>query len=566
MAIKDVIDHFDGKTTTYEGGVGYHTTFKETLAEFFSLGLLNGKFYQSQEEVLSDAVEIYQKALSECPEFASKCAVYGAEKNSLKLVPVLWLVYLSTLEDKTLFNKVFPRIIRNVSLLHDFMELCRKTPIRKGLGRSVKKAVNNQLHRLLNEYSASRNKGTIREIVKVTRPHFTDEQFQNYMKYVIKDELAFERARELKRIIEKLKRNEIDNDTLETITRHSFQLEELKHAINNSPPGIKGKILALTKTIIAEKDMAKVAELQAEILALKQKSVEALGAEQKQMLYKHLYKGLRYAALMLNLVALERVYAEKVKQVRKHGRNRGGFGQDEVVKTAIPKDLSNMVQAKIESVEDYRASKILPFTLINAHRMVKTEAFKQSIANILFTCAHEAFDIPEETEILVAVDTSGSMRSPLNDSLDVVDVASFLGALITCSHEKTTVCSVADHCEKVPLQKEDNLFKIADAITGTDVGGSTHLGEVMHEYRGQKYLLLLTDSEAADNLESKWLHAKKPDDAKLIVWQLQAYKTKLSNHRSVIYFAGFSDRLLELLKRIIEDRGTQLEEIEAVVL
>jgi len=566
MAIKDVIDHFDGKTTTYEGGVGYHTTFKETLAEFFSLGLLNGKFYQSKEEVLSEAVEIYQKALTECPEFASKCAIYGAEKNSLKLVPVLWLVYLSTLEDKALFNKVFPRIARNVSLLHDFMELCRKTTIRKGMGRSVKNAVNNQLHRLLNEYSVSRNKGTIEEIVRVTRPHFEEEQFQNYMKYVIKDELAFDRARELKRIIEKLKRNEVDDDTLETITRHSLQLEEIKHAINNGSPNGKEKIIAMGRAIADEKDMGKVADLQAKIMSIKEKEAKALGAEQKQLLYKHLYKGLRYAALLLNLVALERVYAGKVNRVSKHSRNGGSFLQNEVVKTAIPEDLSLMVQAKIESVEDYRSSKILPFTLINAHRMVKTEAFKQSIEKILITCAHEAFDIPKETDILVAVDTSGSMRSRLNDSLMIVDVASFLGALIVSSHEKTTVCSVAEHCKKVPLQKEDNLFKIADAITGTDVGGSTYLGEVMHEYRGQKYLLLLTDSEAADNLESKWLHAKKPDDAKLIVWQLQAYQTKLSNNRSVIYFAGFSDRLLELLKQIIEEKGTQIEEIEAVVL
>ena len=275
---------------------------------------------------------------------------------------------------------------------------------------------------------------------------------------------------------------------------------------------------------------------------------------------------MRYAALMLNLVALERVYAQELNRVRKHNPNRGSFWQDEVVRTAIPEDLSLMVREKIESVEDYRASKILPFTLINARRMVKTEAFRRSIERILVTCAREAFDIPKETEILIGVDTSGSMRSMINDSLSVVDVASFLGALIMSSHKKTTVAAVADRCKKVPLKSEDDLFKTADAIARTDVGNGTMLGEIMREYRGQKYLLLLTDSVAADDLETLWLRAKKPSGAKLIVWQLQAYKTKLSNHRSVVYFAGFSDRLLELLKHIIEDKGTQLEEIEAVVL
>jgi 60 kDa SS-A/Ro ribonucleoprotein len=418
----------------------------------------------------------------------------------------------------------------------------------------------------LNEYSVSRNKGTIEQIVKVTRPNFKDEQFQNYMKYVINGELTFERARELKRIIEKLKRNEVDEDTLETISRHSFQLEELKHAINNASPKNKEKILELSKAIVNEKDIEKVAEFQKEILSLKEKETQAIGAEQKQILYKHLYKGLRYAALMLNLVALERVYAEELSRVQKYSPNRGSFWQDDVVKTAIPEDLSAMVREKIENIADYRASKILPFTLINAHRMVKTAQFKKSIEHILLTCAHEAFNIPEEIEILIGVDTSGSMHSMLNDSLSIVEVASFLGALITSSHKKTTVCAVADFCKKVHLQKDYNLFKMAEAVSHTDVGHGTMLGEIMKEYHGQKFLLLLTDSVTADDLESNWLHAKKPSGAKLIVWQLQAYQTKLSNHPSVIYFAGFSDRLLELLKIIIEDKGTQLEEIESIVL
>jgi 60 kDa SS-A/Ro ribonucleoprotein len=151
-------DFLNGKTATYEGGAAWKMSLKETVAEFFSLGLLNGMFYQSREEVMRDAAEIFSQALSECPEFASKAAVYGHERNSLKLIPLIWAAYASTLEDKTLFNRAFPRLAANVNLLHDFVEICRKTPIRKGLGRSIKRAVNNQLHTLANEYSVFRNK------------------------------------------------------------------------------------------------------------------------------------------------------------------------------------------------------------------------------------------------------------------------------------------------------------------------------------------------------------------------------------------------------------------------
>lgn len=104
----------------WEGGVTYALSLKETVAEFFSLGLLNGTFYQSEEEVLRNARHIFERALVECPEFATKAAIYGNNVNSLKLVPMIWTVYLSTLEDKTLFKKAFPRIIRNPKMLHDF--------------------------------------------------------------------------------------------------------------------------------------------------------------------------------------------------------------------------------------------------------------------------------------------------------------------------------------------------------------------------------------------------------------------------------------------------------------
>ena len=104
--IEKVSRMVNGETKTYEGGKAYALSFKEKLAEFFSLGLLNGNFYQSQEEVLKNAREIYERALAECPEFATKAAIYGNNFNSLKLVPTIWLAYLSTLDDKSLFKSL----------------------------------------------------------------------------------------------------------------------------------------------------------------------------------------------------------------------------------------------------------------------------------------------------------------------------------------------------------------------------------------------------------------------------------------------------------------------------
>jgi|GEM_PF-3089860 len=523
--MKKFINHLVGKTTTYEGGVGYRMTFKETLAEFFSLGLLNGKFYQVQEEVLEDASMIFEQALNECPEFATKAAIYGATVNSLKLVPTIWLVYLSKLDDKTLFKNAFRKIIRNLNMLHDFMEICRKAKIREGLGRGVKKQVNERLYELLNDYSASRNKGTISEIIKVTRPNFQDEKFQNYMKYVSNGELTFERARVLKDVLNKIECGDIDDYVLNNIKKYKLQLEELKSSF----------------VIFTREDKEKI---------------------NKRSIYKALYEGLRYAALMLNLVALERIFATKTESVNKYSK-RGNFKQEVVIAADIPSEIKKMVSNKINSIEDYRASNMLPFTLLNAERMVVTDDFKHAIHSMMEVSAKETFKLDKDTEMLIGVDTSGSMSVNVSDSLSAIDIATFFGALIKSSHDNSKVCAVATTCKEVKFN-DTNIFDMAHDIECTDVGYGTYFESLMNEYEGQKYIILITDSMAADNLENLWINAKKPKGAKLIVWQLAAYKTKISIDPSVIYLAGYSDRLLSLVKNIIESKGNQIDEIEKI--
>ncbi|PLS19583.1 RNA-binding protein [Bacillus sp. M6-12] len=511
------------KKKTFEGGVGYQMSFRETLAEFFSLGLLNGNFYQSQEEVLKNAKDIFERALKEEPEFATKCAIYGNNVNSLKLVPTVWLVYLSTLEDKTLFKKAFPRIIRNPKMLHDFMTLARKGGVREGLGRSIKKVMNEWLFVKLNEYQVSRNKGKLSDVIKVTRPFNNEEEFQNFMRYLAKDELSFPRAVALKTVIENLEKGIVDLDTLALIEKNRLQLEELKHS---------------TKT---------------------------LSDEGKKALYEKMYEGLNYSALILNLVALERVFATKTQQVNKW-TSKGAFTQTMVVETDMPDDVVQMVVGKLNDVQAYRKSNMLPFALITAERMVVTPEFKTAIGNMLKKVAGEAFAIDKNISLMVGVDTSGSMSSQLTDSLSAMDVATLFGALVKKSHAKTNVFAVASLIKEVPVRKQDDVFDMARQIEETRVGAGTYFEQIMDKYNGEQYVLLITDSESADNLERKWLNTKKPEGAKLIVWQLMPYHTKLSKDPSVVYVAGYSDRLLGLVKNIMEGKAGQIEEIEKIEL
>ena len=57
---------------THEGGRAYELTFKESVAELFSLGLVKGNFYQDDLQVIENTKEIMMKAFAECPEWATK--------------------------------------------------------------------------------------------------------------------------------------------------------------------------------------------------------------------------------------------------------------------------------------------------------------------------------------------------------------------------------------------------------------------------------------------------------------------------------------------------------------
>jgi hypothetical protein len=517
------------KKTTFEGGVGYETSFKETLAELFSLGLLNGNFYQTQEEVLKNAKGIFERALKECPYFATQCAVYGNNVNSLKLVPTIWLAYVSTLEDKSLFKKAFPLIIRNPKMLHDFMEIVRKGGIRDGLGRSIKKVMNEWMKEKLNEYQVSRNKGKLAEVIKVTRPSFKDDEFQAFMQYLAKDELSFPRAKALKEVLGFLQKGVLNATVLGLVKQYRLQLEELKH------------------------------------------SVKDLSHKDKQSLYEQMYKGLNFSALILNLVALERVFATVTRKEEKYIVKDGhyqSFTQTVVVETDIPQSIIDMVSDRINDIELYRKSNMLPFALINAEKMVVTPEFKQAMGKLFRQVAEEAFSIDRNEKLMVGVDTSASMNSPVTDtgSLRAVDVATLFGSLIKKSHTNTNIFAVATSMRQAEVNKQDDVFTMARQIESLKVGAGTQFEQIMRHYNGEKYVILITDSEQADNLEKRWLKMNKPEGAKLIVWQLKPYQTRISKHDSVVYVCGYSDRLLGLVKNIIEGKTGQIEEIEKVSL
>jgi len=375
----------------YQGGTVYDMNLKESIVNMLCLGLVQNNFYQDEKEVMAKTASIYKEAVQKCPEFLAKAAVYARNVVGMKLQPNIALVYLSTLQNKSLFQRAFAGVIKTPKDLHDFITLCRKTDIRGGLGRGVKKTVNECLNRQ-SEYNFCRYGGKLAEVMKVTRPIPSCENNQALFSYAIKGTISegLHRASALKQVLICLEKGQVDSYVLNLIQTNRLQLEELKHAF--------GK----------------------------------LTASQKQDIFRFFIPGLAYMATVSNLVTIERAF--------------GG---------TVPADVVKIVADKLADVEAYKRSRMLPFRLITARDMTSVREWQRSIERVINAGIKGVFDVPEGVKTLVAVDTSGSMGSALTPSLKCVQVASLFGAMCTLGIEGSSAYAVASSMKGVRVMTDE---------------------------------------------------------------------------------------------------------------
>ena len=526
------ISQLNRSVTTYENGKAYITSFEDDLCTVFTLGCLHNKFYTDIEDAIQGLDYVFNRALAKYPELATKYAIYAAEELKMKLMPIIWLVYLSTLDDKTLFQKAFPRIIRkNIKLLHDFVDICRNSCIRpgghmkqkikdnnRGLGSSIKKTINNYLNQILNEYNSTRYTSKLENICRLTRIADTTENEQ-YLKYIFKPKhqprrLTFERAKLLDETIQSLQKDHIDLPTaLANIDKAKLQMDEIKFTFGN------------------------------------------LSQEQLQSVYEHFLPGLSYAALITNLATIERVYTLRTGK------------SSEVL---IPDNIIDLVADKISSYKAYEKSGLFFMRLYAASKMIKTRKWINALNDIFMKAAKEAFkDIPENIKIRCSADNSGSMHTFVNkDSILLAsDIANYLVASIVLSVPNTKAYVTASWTKEVAF-KSDNVNLCAEAMQNEYVGYGTNFSTLLDTYHGENIVLLITDCQQSDDIESKWNKLKKPDNAKLIIWDVVGYTNRnlISNTDSILYIRGYSDYNLNIVNNLITGKAGQKELVHNVVL
>jgi 60 kDa SS-A/Ro ribonucleoprotein len=129
-------------TVNAAGAPAFALFAKHALAQYSVTGCFNQTFYASAEAQVAKVVDLAYEAP---PDFVAKTAIYARERGFMKDTPALLCAALSIAEPK-LFAATFPRVIDDVKMLRNFVQMMRSGVTgRKSLGTQPKRLVKNWL-------------------------------------------------------------------------------------------------------------------------------------------------------------------------------------------------------------------------------------------------------------------------------------------------------------------------------------------------------------------------------------------------------------------------------------
>lgn len=157
-------------TVNAAGGLAYKFGDEHALCQYVVTGTFNGTFYATEGEQL----EAVKKLVANVNSFLiAKAAVYGHESGKMKDVPAYLLAVLVSRGDNDLVGAIFPRIITNMKMLCNFVQIVRS-------GATGRRSFGSFTRNLIREWITSR---TDEELFKMSIGH-ANPSFADIIKMV----------------------------------------------------------------------------------------------------------------------------------------------------------------------------------------------------------------------------------------------------------------------------------------------------------------------------------------------------------------------------------------------
>lgn len=169
------------------GGVAYSLSDEHALCQYVVTGTFNGVFYASAGEQL-EKVQTLVKGVDSV--LIAQAAVYGHQTAKMKDVPAYLLAVLAARQETELLAQVFDRIVTNMKMLCNFVQIMRSGVTgRKSFGTSIKKLIQNWLvsrdEDELFAMSIGHADPSFADIVKMVHPHPRTKKQEALFAYLI---------------------------------------------------------------------------------------------------------------------------------------------------------------------------------------------------------------------------------------------------------------------------------------------------------------------------------------------------------------------------------------------
>lgn len=192
-------------TLNEAGGTAYRLGPKHALAQLAATGCLNSTFYTDAETQLEAVLKLAPQVPA---AFLAKTAVYARERGFMKDMPALLCSILSV-SDPSLLRRTFPRVINNMKMLRNFVQIMRSGVTgRRSLGAAPKKLVLEFLESR-SEVSLFRQSvgqsPSLADVIKMVHPKPKDERREAFYGYLLGREHAAEQLPRLIRDFEAFK-------------------------------------------------------------------------------------------------------------------------------------------------------------------------------------------------------------------------------------------------------------------------------------------------------------------------------------------------------------------------
>lgn len=236
------------------------------------------------------------------------------------------------------------------------------------------------------------------------------------------------------------------------------------------------------------------------------------------------------------------------------------------------------VVAKLTDAASIRRARVLPYQLLTAYQA--TEALPRAIGEALQDAMEIATgNVPTlQGEVVVAVDVSGSMASPVTGHrvgattrTRCVDVAALIAACVQRKQPLARVMPFDTAVRDLRLNPRDSVITQAQQLAKLCGGGtnvSAPLAQLNRERAQVDLLVLVSDNESwrdtrdggATETMRQWAQIKaRCPQAKMVCIDIQPVATSQTVERDdVLHVGGFSDAVFDLLANYAaEGAGTR---------